>query len=173
MQGSPPSLGRSVAWVASAGLAWALLCGWLAVEGHAPSVTLIPIPRESYYAAQAVFAAPLILAQFALLGALTHRVARALGGSSSLRDTYTALGPAFASPIILLIVIPDVIVLTTAGFAALGSLVRVTAPLLALTTWVTVTVAVRRVCALSAGRAALAAVVGLVAQAALGAPFLR
>jgi hypothetical protein len=173
MERGPPPLGRAIALVAAAGLAWALLCAWLALEGHAPSVTLVPIPRESYYAAQALFVVPVVLAQYAVLGSVAHAMARALGGSGQRRATFAWLGPAFALPILLVLVIPDVLVLATAGFDALAALVRVTVPLLALTTWVTATVAVRRACSLSLGRAALAALVGLIAQAALGAPLLR
>ena len=173
MERASPTLGRAIAWVTSAGFGWALLCAWLALEGHAPSVTLVPIPAESYYAAQALFVVPVVLAQYAVLGAVAHAMARALGGSGEQRDTLARLGPAFALPILLVLVIPDAVVLAAAGFDALGALVRITAPLLALTTWALATMAVRRACRLSTGRGALAALTGLIAQAALGAPLLR
>lgn len=153
-----------------AGLAWSALCVWLAIDGHAPSVTLVPIPRDAYYAAQAAFVIPVLLGQWLVLSAVARRIARS---AESFRDTARRLAPAFAYPVLVFLVVPDAVVYLLWGFDALSQAVRVTAPLLALGTWAAVTAALHRGGGIPLGRSILAALVGLLAQAALGAPFLR
>jgi hypothetical protein len=159
--------------VASAGAVWAILCGLLAAGGHAPSVTLLPIPRERYYLAQALFVVPVLLAQWALCAALAHAAARALGGRGALPATANALGLALAVPLLVIFLVPDLVAYLSMGFAALGPLVRVTAPLALIGSLVLATAAVRSTHALGTGRALAAAAAGVLAQAAAGGVFLR
>lgn len=164
---------RGAASVAVAGAAWAVLCLVLAADGHAPSVTLVPIPREHYYLAQAAFVLPLLLAQWGLCVAATQTVAKALGGRGEVVPTANGLGLALAAPLLLLFLLPDAVAYAVGGFAWLGPLVRVTSPLAFVATIGVATVVVRVGHGLARGRAFVAALAGVVVQAALGGVLLR
>jgi hypothetical protein len=165
------SLRAGATAVAFAGLAWALFCLMLHFAGQAPTVTLLPIER--YYLAQAVFVVPLLYLLWALCSLVSHRVARALGGSGSTKATANALGVALAAPLLALFLLPDAAAYATLGFDALAALVRFTAPLsLAATLWLG-TLAVRSAHDLSRARSFAAAAAGVIAQAAIGGVLLR
>jgi hypothetical protein len=152
----------------------ALFLAWLALEGEAPSGPLIaPIPRESYYAWEAVFVLPLRLAMALAFAGSAHAVARKLGGSGTFEDTFERGARALALPFVALWLLPDVALYATGGFARLTEGVRFTAAASSLGTLVLAVLAVRSAHGLSTGRAIVAALVGLVAQAVLGAPWLR
>ncbi len=157
----------------SAGSCWAVLCALLARDGHMPSRTLVPIARETYYAAQASFVIPLLILLWLLCSLLTTAAARALGGRGRFVATANGLGFALGLPLLVLFLLPDLVVYATHGFAALRFLLRVTAPLSFLTTLWLATVAVRASQQLGRGRAFLAAAAGVLAQAALGGILLR
>lgn len=163
----------ALALILAAGGAWSLLCLVLAAGGHAPSATLIPIPREHYYLAQAAFVMPVLLLCWRVSGAVAHRVAGWLGGTGSETETLRRLAPAVAVPVLLLLVVPDLVVYVAFGFEALARAVRVTAPLSTLVTLVLATLAVRSAHAVSSARALGAALAGLVVQALVGGALLR
>lgn len=168
-----PPLWFGAAAVVLAGSIWAVLCLVLARDGHAPSVTLVPIPRERYYLAQAAFVVPVLLAQWVLCASIATRSARALGGAGPFSATAGGLGVALALPLAALFLIPDLIAYTAFGFSALGALVRVTAPLSFVATLALATGVVRRVHALPAAKALVASAAGVLGQAVLGAVLLR
>jgi hypothetical protein len=171
----PPTdrLGPAMTAVIAAGAAWAGLCAWLAADGHAPSVTLLPIARERYYLVQAVVVIPVLLGMWGLCAVVANGVARALGGKGTLWRTLLALGPALGVPLLCCFVIPDLVAYGVWGFGALGAVVRVTGPLALVVSTVAATGAVYGEHDVSRGRAAVAAVAGVVAQAVVGGVVLR
>lgn len=169
-----PARNRGLGWAALHGVLSALFLAWLALEGEAPSGPLIaPIPRESYYAWEAVFVLPLRLAMALAFAGSAHAVARKLGGSGTFEDTFERGARALALPFVALWLLPDVALYATGGFARLTEGVRFTAAASSLGTLVLAVLAVRSAHGLSTGRAIVAALVGLVVQAVLGAPWLR
>lgn len=120
-------LGLAGASVAIAGAIWAGLCLRLAADGHAPSVTLVAIPR--YYLAQAGFVVPVLLAQWLATAGIANLVTKARFIALA-----AALGPALAAPLVVIFLVPDLVAYALVGFDALGKLVRITAPLMLLTT---------------------------------------
>jgi len=165
---------RGLGWAASHGVLSALFLAWLALEGEAPSGPLVaPIPRESYYAWEAVFVLPLRVAMALAFAGSAHAIARKLGGSGTFEDTFHRGARALGLPFLALWLLPDVALYATGGFDRLGAGVRVTAAVSSFGTLVLAVLAVRDAHALSTGRAIAAALVGLVAQAVLGAPLLR
>ncbi len=165
---------RGLAWTALHGALSALFLAWLAFEGEAPSGPLVaPIPRESYYAWEAVFVLPLRVAMALAFAGSAHAIARKLGGRGTFEDTFDRGARALALPFLVLWLLPDVVLYATGGFERLTTGVRVVAAASSLGTLVLAVLAVRRAHALSTGRAVAAALVGLVAQAVLGAPLLR
>jgi hypothetical protein len=157
----------SLVAVLAAGGSWAAFCVALHGDGHAPSFTGVPIPAAQYYLAQALFIAPLLLVGWVLLAAGGHGAARTLGGQGTFRGTLAALGLGYGLPILLVFVLPDILVYAAGGFAELGFVVRLSAPLCAL--WVTVMSAagIRAAHELSWGRASAAALAGVVLQGLL------
>lgn len=156
-----------------AGVLWALLCLALAAAGLAPSVTLVPIPAEHYYLAQAVFVVPLLLLQWALASGVAMGVGRAWGGRGGWSGTASTWGFAMAGPLVALFLLPDLLVYGFMGFRALGALVRVTGPLTLVVIVALATVAVRTVHGLSGPKSFVVAVVALVAQGVPAAVLLR
>lgn len=166
-------LPRAALAVLAVGVLWSVFSLVLANDGNAPSRVLVPIARQHYYVAQALFVLPLLALQWAVCSLVSFRVARALGGGGSFGATLERLGFALALPLLLLFLLPDVVCYALSGFSSLGKLVRVTGPLTFVVTLWAATRALRRVHGLSRSRALAAACAGVLAQAALGAPFLR
>jgi hypothetical protein len=157
----------------AASIAWAVLCLVLALGGHAPSVVLIPIPRESYYLAQAAYVVPLSFVLWGICSLVAQWVATKLGGSGSLVQTARGMAFALAAAIGLALVIPDLIIYGAFGFSALARAVRITAPLMALTATLIAARAVRDGHALSWPRALASGASGVLAQGLVGGIFLR
>lgn len=166
-------LTRGAIAVGAAGLVWAALSAMLAADGRAPTVTLLPIPRERYYAAQALFVVPVLLGQWWLASQVSWRSARRLGGAGTWPQTLGPMGGALAVPLVVCFLLPDLVVYLSAGFQALGAVVRFTAPLSLLGAVALATGVVRRVHGLAWARALGAALAGVLAQAAAGGLFLR
>jgi hypothetical protein len=162
----------AVAVAAASGL-WALFCLLLARAGHAPSRVLVPLPRESYYLAQALFVLPLMLLSWLLCALVAVWVGRALGGSGRFRAALNTLGLSLALPLMALFLLPDMLAYAAFGFSALGPLVRVTAPLSFVATLALAALAMHVSHALPRGRAFAAGAAGVFAQAALGGLLLR
>ena len=159
--------------VAAAGATWTALCLWLAADGHRPSVTLVPIPAEDYYRVQAAFVTPLLFAQWALCAAVAAAVARALGSAARASLLAGPLAVALAGPLVALHLTPDLIAYACCGFDALGAVVRVTAPLVLITSSAAGAAVVRAATGSGWGRAAVAAGAGVLAQALAGGVLLR
>lgn len=167
---APPRAGAGGALALGAG--WAAFSLWLHVDGRAPSMTLVPIPAERYYLAQALFAIPLWVVLWAVAGHVSGIAAIAMGGT---RRSWpgAVMGYALASPMLALFLVPDVLVYLIAGHDALGAAMRYYAPLGPLAAWALASLGIERRFEISRGRAILAAFVGLLAQALAGAPVLR
>ena len=156
-----------------AGASWALLCLLLALGGHAPSVTLLPIAREHYYSFQALVVIPVLAGLWVVASSLARQSARALGGSGTFRATAAGMSRALSIPLLFLFIVPDIIAYSIGGFAALGHVVRFSAPLAFFVTLLLGTRALRTAEALSTPRAFAAASAGIVAQALLAGVILR
>ncbi len=154
------------------GLGWSALSAVLYAAGHVPSGPVFAAPRASYYAAQAGFAVPVILLQFWILLAVTGRV---LGGldADSLDAHRRAMALAFAVPLGLTWLLPDICAYAIAGFEALARVVRVAAPVTAALTFALVLRVLKRSFAASWGRVAVAALLGGIAQGFVGGLLLR
>jgi hypothetical protein len=169
---SPPDLRRAVAAVLTLGVAWASFLFALSRGGHQPSFVLLPIPPERYYAVEAALVIPTLFALWGLMSGASHAVARALGGSGELRASATAMGMAWALPMLGYIFV-DLLLYVTGGFDALGLGARIALPVAGVFALLLAGRALTRVHGLGAGRAYAAALVGLVVQALAGAPVLR
>ena len=162
------SLGRAAVPVLAAGLAWGGLCLWLYAEEHQPSAVLLPIPRESYYAWQALFVVPLLVLQHWVLA----WAARLLVPGLHWWDACTVTGPAFGLVLLGYVAI-DAALFATGGFDALTAAARWLGPAVALVLWTAVAAALRQRTDAGWGRALLASLAGLIAQGIVAAPLLR
>jgi hypothetical protein len=167
------TLSASLLSISIAGVVWALFCVVLAVSGHAPSFTLLPVPRAHYYLFQALIVVPTLLALWLVASRVSHAVARALGGTGSFRSTAAGMSRALSVPLVFLFLAPDFLVYGIGGFDALAPLVRVTAPLSFLVNLLLGARALRTSQTLSTSRAFWAAAAGIVAQALLAGVILR
>ena len=159
--------------VAVAGAAWALLSMGLAWDGHAPSVTLLPIDAAHYYWFQAAVVVPLLFGLWVLASTVAWTLGRALGGSGTLSSTANPLAFALAGPLLALLLLPDAIAYLLAGFEALAHVVRITSTLTVLASIVLATFAVRAAHGVSTPRAFVAGLSGVLAQGLLGGVVLR
>ena len=150
--------------------AFALL---LHAGGHAPSVTLVPIPRAQYYLWQALFVAPLFVALWLVFGLVTHGLCRLSGGGGPLGATLAVIGVGYAAPVALLFVVPDLAVFLVAGHGALASAMRFYAPLAVLGCLALCALGLRAAHGVGPLRAALIALAGFVVQGAAGGILLR
>jgi hypothetical protein len=159
--------------VVVAGTCWALLCGMLALHGHAPSRAGLWLEPRHQYAAQAGFVIPLLTLQWLLCCGVTARLLRTFGAQVDWIATANRLAFALALPLIGLLLVPDLVVYAALGFGALGKLLRVTGPLCLLASIATATLALRALVPLSTARVCAASTLGVLAQALLGGLWLR
>jgi hypothetical protein len=162
---------RAIASVVALGAAHALLSALLGLQGIAARAVLLPIAIDRYYLAQAVFVGPLD----ALLAWLFARTALRLAGLGEVarRDTLPQLVTVYASCLLALFVVPDLVVYLVAGHGALARAMRFYAPLVPLAMVAATTWTLRRRYDVGVARAASASLVGLVLQALVGAVVLR
>ncbi len=108
------------------GLAYATLYGWLAADGHQPSMTRgLPMAAESYYRAAALFALPLVLALTALVVLTVHILGnRSAKTIAPTRVAVHVFGLTYAAPLLVAYLIPDLVAYGIFGFDALGTLIR-------------------------------------------------
>ncbi len=105
------------------GFCWAGLYASLAVGSEVPSFTRgLPIAAEHYYTAAAAYVVPLVC----LLAWLYAWIAASVAGVSEAREDLLV---AYARPTLLLFIVPDLLTYAAFGHAAMGGVVRVTAPL--------------------------------------------
>lgn len=145
----------------------------LHLAGHAPRMGIPKLGRESHYLWQAIFVVPLYLLLYWIGGLAAHFVARRLSGSGSRDASIAVFGVAYAVPMTLVFLVPDVVVFFTLGFAAIGKAMRFYAPLMVLGCSWLAAVGLSRAHRMGTGRAAIAAFSGFVAQALVGGVFLR
>lgn len=155
------------------GVAWSALSAILWLDGAEARAVIVPLAPRAYYGAQALFVGPwlaLLATTFALVaGAL----ARALGGTATLRATWTALVPVWALPLLALFVLPDLVVVLALGREHLPRMMRYYAPLAPLVIGILATRRLRRLHAVSWVRAVASVAIALVVQAVVGALLLR
>lgn len=156
------------------GASWAALAAGLAAGGHQPSMTRgLPVAADDYYAIAALYLTPLWVGLTALTAAVAHALARGLGGRGSMAASLGAIGAAYALPLWLAFVVPDLVVFALAGHDALGVAMRFTGPLAL--AWVTLRTvqAIGAVHGIGRGRACVAALVAAVVQAVPAALLVR
>lgn len=147
---------------------WSGFCLVLQVAGHAPSFTVLPVPKAAYYGVQASLLPGLLVVGWLCLSWVAH-----LGMPGPWLRTARALALPYAGSILWLFVLPDIVGYIAFGFEGLGRVLRWTGPLLVFGAWLSSLGALRAVHAVSRLRAGLAALAGLVAQAVLLGPLLR
>jgi hypothetical protein len=165
-----PGVPRATLLVLIYALVYSGFCFLLDAGGHRPSFGALV---ERHYLLLAVLLLPAAFVIWLLHSATAQAMARALGGGGTLRDTMVAIGPAYALPMLLLFVLPDLITYLAFGFDALGKVVRVFAPLALLCRIVVGTRAVMASHSISPGRALLAELIALLAEGAATVPWLR
>lgn len=142
------------------GVLHAGLSAWLAADGQQPSR---PVPLfEDTYAAQAFYVLPLLLVGWVLSAHLASRVVRRPFAAVAGR-----IGVALAVPPVVCWLIPDLVVYGLFGFAALGPLLRIAAPLTFALTLAALCVALR------GRRMVWGVLVVLLNQGLVVAPFVR
>ncbi len=159
--------------VALLGVGWSALLALLWAGGHSPSFVLVPIPRELYYLAQAIAMLPILTALWWLCSEIAHRLCRAMGGSGEEAGTRVALGFAYAAPLLVAHVLPELVAYVAGGFDAMAKVGRVSLPFAALWVWALSAAALRVAHGVTTGRAVLASLAGLLAQAIAGGLVIR
>jgi hypothetical protein len=149
---------------------WSMFCLLLFAGGHAPSFALVPVPRESYYLAQAVFVFPVTLGLWWLMGVVVTRI---VGGPSHSEVVFSLVGYAYAAPMLFAFLLVDVVIYGVSGFEALGRYIRFYAPVAPLWSLALATVGLRRAVGATWGRALLASMAALAVQAIVGGLVLR
>lgn len=145
----------------------------LHLGGHAPSVTLVPIPRARYYLWQSAFIAPLFVALWLIYSGVAHELCRIAGGRGAFRSTLAVIGLGYAVPLALLFVVPDLLVYLVFGHGALGKAMRLYAPLSAAGCVLLCALGLRAAHGVTLGRAAGISLAGFIVQAAAGGILLR
>jgi hypothetical protein len=141
----------------------------LAWQGAEPRRLLLPVPR--YYVFQAGILFPLFVGLVALFVAITRRLS-GVSAAHSPEPWVDVLAPAYAWPLLVAFVLPDLAVTLLFGHDQLAAAMRLYAPIAPL---LVLAASVRAVRALGASwpRAVVAPLVGLVAQALAGSLVLR
>jgi hypothetical protein len=160
--------GASVLW---AGAVYAGFSLALAVAGHRPSFTLVPLPH--YYGCQAVFVIPWLWLLWRVCARVAHGLARRLGGRDDPKATLALAGPAYAVPLVWLFLVPDLVVYGLWGHAAMGTALRYYAAFAPLASIALLALGLARAHGLTAGRALGAALGAYVCQALIGTVLLR
>lgn len=159
--------------IALLGVFWSALLALLFAGGHAPSFVLLPIPPDLYYLAQALVMLPVLTALWWLSSEIAHRLARAAGGSGEEAGTRAALGFAYAAPMLVFHVLPELAAYLAGGFEAMALVGRFSLGLASLAVWALSAAALRVAHGVGLGVAALASFAGLLAQALVGALVVR
>jgi len=158
---------RALGLVAVVGLAWSLLSLALWRAGHAPAVDIGPLPHADWYLWQGLMLPLLLPLLFAIHAGITVRIA------GPARGGWGGLARAYSASVLLMLVLPEAVALVVGGPAALSAVARFSGagmPMAALaaTTWV-----LHRERGIGMVEGAGRALPGLLAQAVLGAVFLR
>lgn len=149
---------------------FSLLLYW---GGHAPRRGIPGFAREPHYLWQAIFIIPLYLLLFGLGALVTHGLARKFSGSGSRQASLAVFGVAYAIPMIVFFIVPDIIVFLTLGFSFMGKAMRFYAPIAALTCLWLGAWGIFRAHKLGPGRATFVVFIGFFVQSLVGSVFLR
>lgn len=168
-----PSARSGAAAMALLGIGWTTLLLLLWAGGHGPSFSLLPIARNDYYLVQALFMLPLLTALWWIHAEIAHRICRAAGGVGPASGVRTALGFAYAAPMLFAHVLPELAAYLSAGFDAMALVGRFSLGLAALWVWALSAAALRVAHGVGLGVAVGASFAGLLVQAILGGVFLR
>lgn len=99
----PARPGLGIGLTAAVGVLYALVAAGLALLDHEPVVQpWLQIPTEHYYAAQALFTLPVVLAGVVAGAGAFHLVARWLGGHTDFDRALVAVSIAYALPTLLM-----------------------------------------------------------------------
>lgn len=149
---------------------WMILFFWLGADGRAPTFTRwLPIAPDRYYATAAWYVMPL----FIVLWLIFAQVAHLLCGRSPFPTTLSVLGFAYAVPVTMAFVIPDLVVYGANGHIGMAQALRVTAPIAALWSLILSAMALRVVHRVTRGQAIRGALIAFVVQALPAAILLR
>lgn len=149
---------------------WAMLFAWLGSDGRTPTFTRwLPIAPTQYYSTAALYVLPLFLALWLIFAQL----AQLLCGRSPFTTTLSVLGFAYAVPVTMLFVIPDMVVYAANGQIGLTQAIRVTAPMTLIWTLVLSSMALRVVHRVTRWQAIRSAIIAFIVQALPAAILLR
>lgn len=153
--------------MASAGAAWSGLCLALHHGGHVPSGPTLVVPPGRWYLMQAAILPPLLVGLWWVVVVVTRRMV------PPGPDLATPLARAYAGSVAGGLVAPESVALFVGGPDALRRVAPFAAAMLLGSAWISVAVVLRRGRSLGWWSSIVRSLPGLVAQAALGAPFLR
>lgn len=145
----------------------------LFLAGHAPKMGIPGLPRETHYLIQAVFLVPLYLVLWQIGARVAHALARLSNTPERRPAALAVFGVAYAAPMILLFLVPDILVFALLGFDRIGKLMRYYAPLAAASSVTLGALGLRSAFSIGNGRAFFASLAGFLAQAVVGGVFLR
>ncbi len=168
-----PSARSGASAIALLGIAWSALLILLWSGGHAPSFVLLPIAPESYYVLQALVMLPLLTGLWWIHSEVAHRLCRAAGGSGDEGGVRTALGFAYAAPMLVAHVLPELVAYAAGGWTLMAMVGRVSLPLASLWVWALSAAALRVAHRVSLPVAIGASLAGLVLQAIAGGLVIR
>lgn len=155
------------------GVALGLFDLYLWREGHFPSVKGGPVPDGDFYLHQAMYVVPVVLVSWALYVMVARMLAGLLGGKGSSRAMMGALGLAFAVPVLVAFILPDIVVYARKGHGAMGGMMKYYAPVCLLWLIALGTVAVKEVEGIGGERAFVVAALALMAALGPVALFIR
>jgi hypothetical protein len=156
--------------VAVLGIFWSIFCVLLWMNGEAPSFVLVPIPRADYYLIEGLLMTPLLSALFWIHSEIAHRIAKGEGTEAGAR---TALGFAYAAPMLCAHVLPELVAFLIGGFDTMALVGRFSLGIGALWVWALSAIALKIVHGASWPRAIGASFAGLFVQALAGSLVLR
>jgi hypothetical protein len=154
-------------------LFWSMFLLLLWSAGRSPSFVLVPIPRDIYYLVQGFAMMPVLTALFWLHSEIAHRICAAAGGKGIETGVRSALGFAYAAPMLLAHVAPEAIAYLTGGFDVLAKVAPITMGIASLWVWALSSGALRIAHGVRWPIAVGAAFAGLLVQALAGALFIR
>lgn len=159
--------------IAVLGIAWSALLVALWSGRHAPSVVLLPIPRDGYYAVQALLMLPVLTGLWWLHSEVAHRICAKARGSGTEAGVRTALGFAYAAPMLFAHVIPELAAYLAGGFDVMAQVGRASLGLASLWVWALSAAALRIAHGVRLPVAIGAAFAGLFVQALAGGLVIR
>lgn len=161
----PRRFSRPLAALLLTAATWAALYHWLFISGHRPSqMRGLLLAGPDYYGQMRWLIAPVLVGCWLLMSAAAVTVSRRLKGAPDPAGLTRALAVAYALPLLLLLVLPDLLVFALAGFEGLGRALPFYAAAAPLAQIALATRALRRHTQLSRGRSLAAATIAFITQ---------